>query len=121
MKKKISLIITVFVLFCSVAGFSDMPRRGTPKIQLAILLDTSSSMDGLINQAKSQLWKIVNELAMAKSGGLTPALEVSIYEYGNNNIPAGEGYIRMVVPFTGDLDRISSALFGLTTYGGDRS
>ena len=119
MKKKISLIITVFILLYSVSGFSDMPRRGTPKIQLAILLDTSSSMDGLINQAKSQLWRIVNELAMARSGGLRPTLEVSLYEYGNNNIPAGEGYIRMVVPFTGDLDRISSALFGLTTYGGD--
>ena len=33
---------------------------------LALLLDTSNSMDGLIDQAKSQLWKIVNELAAAK-------------------------------------------------------
>jgi hypothetical protein len=33
-----------------------------PVIQLAILLDTSNSMDGLIDQAKSQLWKIVNQV-----------------------------------------------------------
>ena len=31
------------------------------KIQLVILFDTSSSMDGLLNQAKSRLWEIVNE------------------------------------------------------------
>ena len=29
-----------------------------PKIQVAILLDVSGSMDGLIAQAKAQIWKI---------------------------------------------------------------
>jgi hypothetical protein len=38
-------------------------------VQLAILLDTSNSMDGLIDQAKSQLWKIVNEMSRSKKGG----------------------------------------------------
>jgi len=33
------------------------------KIKVALLLDTSNSMDGLIEQAKSQLWKIVGALA----------------------------------------------------------
>ena len=32
----------------------------TPKIQAAILLDVSNSMDGLIDQAKNQLWNMVN-------------------------------------------------------------
>ncbi len=41
--------------------------RKAPLIQLAILLDTSNSMDGLIAQAKTQLWQIVNELATACS------------------------------------------------------
>ncbi|MEZ5022383.1 MAG: hypothetical protein R2728_03810 [Chitinophagales bacterium] len=31
------------------------------KIQIALLLDTSNSMDGLIEQAKGKLWSIVNE------------------------------------------------------------
>ena len=35
-----------------------------PKVEMAILLDTSGSMEGLIEQAKSQLWQIVNELAI---------------------------------------------------------
>lgn len=87
-------------------------------IQIAILLDTSSSMDGLIDQAKTNLWKIVNETARAKRAGKAPLLEVAVYEYGNDSIPAGEGYIRMVTPLTGDLDLVSEKLFSLKTNGG---
>jgi len=95
------------------------PRdRKQPLVQLAILLDTSNSMDGLIEQAKSQLWKIANDLVYAKRNGKTPMLEVALYEYGNNNLPAGENYIRQVVPFTSDLDRVSQQLFALRTNGG---
>jgi len=53
-----------------------------PKIQLAILLDTSSSMDGLIDQARNQIWQVVNEFSTAKQNGLTPILEVALFEYG---------------------------------------
>ena len=88
-------------------------------VQLAILLDVSGSMDGLIAQAKSQLWKIVNEFALAKRNGKTPSLQVALYEYGNQTLPASDGYIRQVVPLTGDLDKISEELFKLTTNGGD--
>lgn len=88
-------------------------------IQMAILLDTSSSMDGLIDQAKTQLWKIVNEMARAKKNGQSPMLEVALVEYGNSGLSAEQGYIRMVAPLTTDLDRISEALFKLTTNGGD--
>ena len=88
------------------------------KIQLAILLDTSNSMDGLIDQAKSQLWNIVNELSRMKREGKTPRLEVALFEYGNDSIPAGEGHIRMVSGLTDDLDKISESLFALRTNGG---
>ena len=37
-----------------------------PLIQIAILLDTSNSMDGLISQAKTHLWTIVNEFVAAR-------------------------------------------------------
>lgn len=89
-----------------------------PLIQLAILLDTSNSMDGLIAQAKTQLWKIVNEFISAKRGGQSPELHVALYEYGNNSISAGEGHIRMVLPLTTDLDKVSEELFALKTNGG---
>ncbi len=89
-----------------------------PKVQLAILLDTSGSMDGLIDQARTQLWTIVNEFAFMKRAGQEPELEVALYEYGNSSIAADEGYIRQVLAFTMDLDKVSEELFKLTTNGG---
>lgn len=89
-----------------------------PRVKVAILLDTSNSMDGLIGQAKNQLWKIVNELSKAEVGGKTPRLEVALYEYGNDGLAQKDHYVRRVLHFTGDLDRVSEALFSLKTNGG---
>ncbi|MEJ0088592.1 MAG: vWA domain-containing protein [Limisphaerales bacterium] len=89
-----------------------------PLVQVAILLDTSNSMDGLISQAKSQLWKIVNEFNHAKQDGQMPEVQVALFEYGNNGLSAQAGYIRKVSDFTTDLDLISEKLFALKTNGG---
>ena len=94
------------------------PREDAPLIQLALLLDTSNSMDGLIEQAQSQLWKIVNEMAGARRRGKAARLEVALYEYGNDRLKPSAGYVRRVLPFTSDLDRVSEELFALTTNGG---
>ena len=92
---------------------------GAPVVQIAILLDTSGSMQGLIEQAKGQLWKIVNEFINAKQNGKRPELEVALFEYGKDTLPSSTGYIRLIAPFTNDLDRISEELFKLQTSGGD--
>jgi len=88
------------------------------KIQVAILLDTSSSMNGLIDQAKSRLWQIVNTLSSLKYEGKDPILEIALYEYGNDNLNAENGYVRKVTGFTTDLDYLSEKLFALSTNGG---
>ncbi len=88
------------------------------KIQVALLLDTSNSMDGLIDQAKSQIWKMVNRLASAKKGDEASDIEIALFEYGNDNLEMGEGYIRMVNSLTRDMDAISEKLFALKTRGG---
>lgn len=88
-------------------------------VDVALLLDTSNSMDGLISQAKSQLWTIVQQFARAEKHGLSPRLRVALFEYGNTNLPVSEGYLRQVVPLGDDLDVLSEALFALRTRGGD--
>lgn len=93
-------------------------KEKRPLIQIAILLDTSSSMDGLIGQAKAQLWKIVNEMATGKRNGKAPDIQVAIFEYGNDRLSSQEGFIRQVLPLTTDLDKVSEELFALKTYGG---
>jgi len=90
-----------------------------PKIQIAILLDTSSSMSGLIDQTRNQLWQVVNEFSRAKRQGVNPDLEVAIYEYGNNSLSPENGYVRQVSALTSELDQVSEALFSLNTNGGN--
>ena len=116
-RKPIIIFLGIFILL--VNSYSQDSQKNENLIQIAILLDTSNSMDGLIDQAKSQLWKIVNELAISKKNGVNPKLEVALYEYGNNSIPKSVGYIRMEAPLTTDPDLISEKLFNLKTNGGD--
>ncbi len=92
--------------------------KSNNKIQVALLLDTSSSMDGLIEQAKARLWDIVNTLTTLKYQGKTPVVEIALYEYGNDNLSPETNYIHQVSKLTTDLDLISQKLFALTTYGG---
>jgi hypothetical protein len=90
-----------------------------PLVQLALLLDTSGSMGGMINQAKAQLWAIVNEFLSAKRDGQKPRLEVALYRYGSPSLGQENGYIKQLTPLTEDLDKVSEELFKLTTDGGD--
>jgi hypothetical protein len=92
---------------------------GKQKIQVALLMDTSSSMDGLIEQAKSQLWKIVNELATAEYEGTKPTIEIALYQYGNDGLSSKSNYVQQILPFTTDLDKVSDELFKLSTNGGN--
>ena len=89
-----------------------------PLVQMAILLDTSGSMSGLIDQARTELWAIVNEFIFASKDGRTPELQVALYEYGKSSLSAEQGYIREILPLTTDLDKVSEELFALNTNGG---
>jgi hypothetical protein len=116
--KKVTMILILSLCAGSVCKAAARPLATKPEIELAILLDTSGSMDGLIDQAKSRLWKIVNKLATARKNGQAPRLQVALYEYGQDGIPASAGYLRCIVPLSTDLDRISEELFKLKTNGG---
>lgn len=98
----------------------EMPAEtNKPLVQIAILLDTSGSMSGLIDQARTELWSIVNEFIFAQRNGRQPEVQVALYEYGKSALAREGGYIRQIVPLTTDLDKISEELFALTTNGGD--
>jgi len=120
MRKTGTVIFIGLLMTALFTGFNAGEKvREAPQIQMAILLDTSGSMSGLIDQAKTQLWSIVNEFATVKRAGQRPELRVALYEYGKSSIPASEGYIRMILPLTTDLDKVSQELFALKTNGGD--
>lgn len=97
---------------------AEVTKPPVPRIQVSILLDTSGSMDGLLDQTRAQLWQMVDEFAKAKKDGVNSPLEVAVYEYGNDGLSSRQGYIRQVTGLTTDLDRVSEALFSLSTNGG---
>jgi len=129
MKPKNILPITVLVLFAAfvfssfVSPSSSHKKKNKPaqpKIQVAILLDVSGSMDGLIEQAKAQLWNMVNTMGKAKcDGSVSPKIEIALYEYGRSTNDAKAGYVKQINGFINDLDSLSENLFSLTTNGGD--
>lgn len=119
----LSLLLLFALPLSSAAHYSveeQAPKKPQAKsvVRIAVLLDTSNSMDGLIEQAKTQLWDLVNELIDVRYADDKPGLEIALYEYGNDGLNAREGYIRQVTPLTDDLDQVSEDLFGLTTNGG---
>jgi len=114
-------MLNLSVLKNNEAKISDPVKQinNNPKIQAAILLDVSNSMDGLIEQAKAQLWNMVNVMGKTKCKGETPQIEIALYEYGRTNNDVNKGYVKQISPFISDLDKLSQHLFSLTTYGGD--
>jgi hypothetical protein len=57
---------------------TSIQKPASRKIQAAILLDVSNSMDGLIEQAKAQLWNMVTTLGRAQCADQTnPQVEVA--------------------------------------------
>jgi len=90
--------------------------EATRAVDLAICLDTSGSMSGLINAARQKLWAIVNDLALAQP---TPTLRVALLTFGTPSYGADTGFVKLRTTLTEDLDRVSQELFALTTEGGD--
>jgi hypothetical protein len=128
MRKTLSLAIVM--LFSSVAlagghGNNQNQRdpqppiqqstNGAKKVDLVIALDTSSSMDGLIDSARAKLWDVVNLLAHAKP---QPQLRVGIISYGNDGYDARAGWVRKDAELTTNLDDVYEKLFALRTNGG---
>lgn len=93
-------------------------KKSGPKIQVAILLDVSNSMDGLIEQAKAQLWNMVSVMGKATCNDMAPNIEIALYEYGRPTNDQTAGYVKRINGFTSDLDQLSQNLFKLTTNGG---
>ena len=85
-----------------------------PVIQLAILLDDSGSMNGLIDQARAHIWDVVHQLGATTKDGKTPILQVALYHYGDV-----QALHKPLLGFTSDLDIVSKKLFAINGGGGE--
>ena len=80
-----------------------LPAAAPKPVDVVLCLDTSGSMDGLIDSAKRKLWAVVNDLARMEP---TPSVRVGLYSYGNNAYDAKRGWVRREIELTTDLDEV---------------
>jgi hypothetical protein len=111
------LVLVVLVPFAKEAFADRMPEPWPPDrpwevIDLAIALDTSGSMQPLIDAVSLKLWDIVHDVARLKP---TPIFRMALLTYGNSNYDAKNGRVRVETDFTEDFDLVSERLFALTT------
>ncbi|MCI0739224.1 MAG: VWA domain-containing protein [Gemmataceae bacterium] len=112
-------LVLGFVIWSAPGTSADAPKPAAEEgrdVDVALCLDVSGSMQGLITSAKNKLWDIVNELAKAKP---TPRLRVALYSYGHSTYDAKKGWVRKELDLTTDLDMLYQKLFALTINGGD--
>src|SRR5262245_48166271 len=86
--------------------------KGQPIVECAICLDTSGSMQGLIDTARARIWDVVSDLATAKPA---PQLRVALVTFGNDGHKQENGWTNVDLGLTEDLDSLSMKLFALTT------
>lgn len=113
--------ITTLVLIVISAITKAQNSKDTHNIQLAILLDVSSSMDPLIAQTRSQLWRIADYLNTGSKKGKKATVEFALITYGGylEQYKPDVGFTYINSYFSTDIDSIGSQLIDLEISGGE--
>ena len=88
----------------------------TRPVDVVVMLDTSGSMENLLDATRARVWDVVNELGRMKP---TPELRVGLISFGTDKATADQGFIIQHVDLTYELDEVYAELMELTTGGGD--
>lgn len=81
------------------------------KIEVVFVLDTTSSMSGLIDAAKEKIWSIATTLAQAEQ---SPEIHMGLVAYRDR----GDAYVTDVVDLSTDLDTMYGRLMQYAAVGG---
>jgi len=106
-----ALLAGPFLLGAVAAGSAE--RR---PVDVVICIDTSGSMQGLLDSTRARIWDVVNELGKLKP---TPELRVGLLSYGTGSAPESDGWIVRHLDLTGDLDDVYARLMALEIGGGE--
>jgi Mg-chelatase subunit ChlD len=82
-----------------------------PKVDVVFVLDTTGSMEGLIQTAKEKIWSIATTMASAQQ---TPEIRIGLVAYRDRN----DAYETHVVDLSGDLDSVYATLMDFKAEGG---
>jgi hypothetical protein len=85
-------------------------------VDLVICLDSSGSMDGLLDSTRRKIWDVASMLAQAQPA---PRLRVALLSFGSGRGGPDSGDVILESPFTDELDLVYEKLFALAPTGSD--
>lgn len=90
-----------------------LPVKGhtRPKIEAVFVLDTTSSMSGLIDAAKNNIWSIATTMASAQPA---PEMHMGLVAFRDR----GDAYVTKVLDLSQDLDSMYASLMDFRAEGG---
>ena len=100
----------------STTGSAGLLGEDSRAVDVVICLDTSGSMEQLLDAVRARLWDVVGELARMKP---TPELRVGLLAFGSEEGTVENGWIAQHVDLTDELDTVYASLMALTTKGGE--
>lgn len=112
------------------AGLASMPAQATkpyfpqhpqnqqqpsrrPIIELLFVLDTTGSMGGMLEGAKTKIWGIVNDV-LQQQGNAGVTIRVGLVAYRDQ----GDAYVTRITPLTDNLDAVYAQLMSFKAQGG---
>jgi hypothetical protein len=110
----ISITAVMTLVMVSTTPFVAAPSRPadvSPKIEVAFVLDTTSSMTQLIEGAKRKIWTIARHMV---SGRPAPTIKLGLIGYRDR----GDEYITRTFDLTDDVDAIYGHLMEFRAVGG---
>lgn len=108
MKSQLGLVAAV-LMAGSFARAAQAPAR--PSVEVVFVLDTTSSMGGLIEGAKQRIWSIANEIS---KGRPEPRVKMGLVAFRDK----GDAYVTKVFDLSENLDRTYKDLLSLEPGGG---
>lgn len=81
------------------------------RIEVVFVLDTTSSMSGLIEAAKEKIWSIASTMASAQQN---PDIKMGLVAFRDR----GDAYVTKVLDLSGDLDSMYAELMDFNAQGG---
>ncbi len=123
MKRKLSLLTVIALLTIATASSARQAGAATEilgdktrAVDLVICLDTSGTMDGLLDAARARVWDVVSELSRMKP---IPELRVGLLTFGAGAGGPDAGWMIRQTDLTDDLDTVYAKLMALTIGGSE--
>ena len=87
-----------------------VPRPPARRLEMVFVLDTTGSMNGLLDGAKQRIWGIVNGVMQDSHS----SVRIGLVAYRDR----GDEYLTQILPLTDDLDKVYTTLMDYRAGGG---